>query len=297
MNLFKRAVTLTCILIFTSQCQKEKAVISFDDQLATDLATIDNFLSSNGISAEVDSTQRLRYTISQSTSGRKPVLVDSVRVKYRTYQLAGNRLLLIDEVADKPLPFLVNSFITGWKKIVPLMGEGSKFTIYVPSGLGYGSFRQGKVPPNANLVFEVDLVKVIPEFTRQLAKDIKAVDQFLSSNNITARTDANGLRYEVINPGSGPVVSSTDSVSLTYVGKFFDQTVFDQQMVAKKYAVSKTLRAWQTGLLQIQKSGVVRLYAPSGLAFGAYGSTATQVPVLPATNVIYDLTLVDIKKN
>ncbi|MFM8914022.1 MAG: FKBP-type peptidyl-prolyl cis-trans isomerase [Flammeovirgaceae bacterium] len=284
------------LLAFTS-CQRETSFISFDDQLAGDLALIDNFLATNGINAELDSTQRLRYTIMQSTAGRRPVLVDSVRVKYSTYQLNGSRLVLIDEVVDKPLPFLVNNFITGWKKIVPLMGEGSRFTIYVPSGLAYGSYQQGKVPPNSNLVFEVELVKVIPEFTRQLAKDAKTVDQYLAANNLTARIDASGLRYQILNTGSGPVVSTTDSVTLTYVGKFFDQTIFDQLAIPKKYALNKTLRAWQTGLLQLQKGGVIRLYSPSGLAFGAYGSTATQIPVLPATNVIYELTLVDIKKN
>ncbi|MFM8741392.1 MAG: FKBP-type peptidyl-prolyl cis-trans isomerase, partial [Cytophagales bacterium] len=173
------------------------------------------------------------------------------------------------------------------------------FTNYIPSGLAYGSYQKAKVPHTANLVFEVELVKVIPEFTRQLAKDVKAIDQYLTANNITSRVDASGLRYQILNAGSGPVVSSTDSVSLTYVGKFFDQTVFDRQSTPQKYRLSRTLRAWQTGLLQLQKGGVIRLYTPSGLAFGAYGSsgTPTQIQVPPATNVIYELTLVDIKKN
>ncbi|MFM7487430.1 MAG: FKBP-type peptidyl-prolyl cis-trans isomerase [Cytophagales bacterium] len=295
----RKSLVLPFFLAMIIGCKEDQVFIPFDDQLANDLLAIENFLSANGIDAELDSSRTLRYIISQSNPGRKPVLVDSVRVKYRTYQLKSNKLLLLDSVVTKPLPFLVNSFIIGWKKIVPLMGEGSKFTIYVPSGLAYGSYQQGKVPPNANLVFEVELVKVIPEFTRQLAKDVKAIDQYLTANNITSRVDASGLRYQILNAGSGPVVSSTDSVSLTYVGKFFDQTVFDRQSTPQKYRLSRTLRAWQTGLLQLQKGGVIRLYTPSGLAFGAYGSsgTPTQIQVPPATNVIYELTLVDIKKN
>lgn len=295
----RKSLVLPFFLAMIIGCKEDQVFIPFDDQLANDLLAIENFLSANGIDAELDSSRTLRYIISQSNPGRKPVLVDSVRVKYRTYQLKSNKLLLLDSVVTKPLPFLVNSFIIGWKKIVPLMGEGSKFTIYIPSGLAYGSYQQGKVPPNANLVFEVELVKVIPEFTRQLAKDVKAIDQYLTANNITSRVDASGLRYQILNAGSGPVVSSTDSVSLTYVGKFFDQTVFDRQSTPQKYRLSRTLRAWQTGLLQLQKGGVIRLYTPSGLAFGAYGSsgTPTQIQVPPATNVIYELTLVDIKKN
>lgn len=292
-----RAILFGVFLLAGLSCQKEETIIPFNDQLASDLAAIDNYLAANGIAAEIDSTQRLRFNISQPSTSRKPVLVDSVRLKYRTYQLKNKTLVLIDEVVDKSISFLVNSLIAGWKKIVPLMGEGSKFNIYVPSGLAYGGYQQGKVPPNAILVFEVELVKVIPEFTRQLAKDVKTIDQYLAANNINARIDGSGLRYQILSSGSGPVVSTTDSVTLTYVGKFFDQTIFDQQATPKKYAVGKTLRAWQLGVLQLQKGGVIRLYSPSGLAFGAYGSTTTQVPVLPATNVIYELTLVDIKKN
>jgi FKBP-type peptidyl-prolyl cis-trans isomerase len=293
--------SLVCafILLLFCGCQKEQQLPIFEDQLKQDLQAIDEYLSSNSIAAEIDSTGNLRYSISRSGTGRKPVLVDSIRVTYTTSLLDRNRLVKIDSVVEKPIAFLLNSLIIAWRKIVPLMGEGSKFTIYVPSGLAYGSYQQGKVPPNANLVFEVELVKVIPEFTRQLAKDVKAIDQYLTANNITARVDASGLRYQILNAGSGPVVSSTDSVSLTYVGKFFDQTVFDRQSTTQKYRLSRTLRAWQTGLLQLQKGGVIRLYTPSGLAFGAYGSsgTPTQIQVPPATNVIYELTLVDIKKN
>jgi FKBP-type peptidyl-prolyl cis-trans isomerase len=287
------------ILIVFLGCQKEQELPLFEDQLNRDLQAIDQYLSSNSVAAEIDSTGNLRYSISISNPGRKPVLVDSIRVKYRTHLLDRNRLVKIDSVVEKPIAFLLNSLIVGWKKIVPLMGEGTKFTIYVPSGLAYGSYQQGKVPPNANLVFEVELVKVIPEFTRQLAKDVKTIDQYLAANNITARVDLSGIRYQILNAGSGPVVSSTDSVSLTYVGKFFDQTVFDQLSTSQKFRVSRTLRAWQIGLVQLQKGGVIRIYTPSGLAFGAYGSsdTSTQIQVPPATNVIYELALVDVKKN
>ena len=260
----------------------------FEDQLKQDLQAIDEYLSSNSIAAEIDSTGNLRYSISRSGTGRKPVLVDSIRVTYTTSLLDRNRLVKIDSVVEKPIAFLLNSLIIAWRKIVPLMGEGSKFTIYVPSGLAYGSYQQGKVPPNANLVFEVELVKVIPEFTRQLAKDVKAIDQYLTANNITARVDASGLRYQILNAGSGPVVSSTDSVSLTYVGKFFDQTVFDRQSTTQKYRLSRTLRAWQTGLLQLQKAASASRLEQRGHFFQRFsaevGMQQICEPALPQKN-------------
>jgi FKBP-type peptidyl-prolyl cis-trans isomerase FkpA len=284
-------------IIIVISCQTSDKIIPFDDQLKADLGVIDNYLLTNGIVAEKDSSQNLRYSISKTGSGRKPVLVDSVWIRFSYSSIAPDRIALIDSTADKPLSFLLNSLIVGCKKIFPLMKEGSVFTIYVPSGLAYGSYQQGKVSANTNLVFKVELVKVIPEFSRQLEKDIKTIDSYLKTNNISAQKDGSGLRFLILNTGAGAVATSTDSVSLTYTGNFFDQSVFDAQTTVTKYSMAKILKGWQVGLLQLQKGGSIRIFVPSGLAYGAYGSTRTKVPVPPATNVIFDLNLIDIKKN
>ncbi|MFM7850490.1 MAG: FKBP-type peptidyl-prolyl cis-trans isomerase, partial [Flammeovirgaceae bacterium] len=202
---------LLIIATILFSCKDDQKILSSDDQLRADLAIIDNYLLTNGIVAEKDSSQNLRYAISKTGSGRKPVLVDSVWIRFSYSSIERDRVILIDSTADKPLSFLVNSLIVGCKKIFPLMKEGSTFTIYVPSGLAYGSYQQGKVPANTNLVFKVELVKVIPEFSRQLEKDIKTIDSYLKTNNITAQKDDSGLRFLIVNTGAGAVATSTDS--------------------------------------------------------------------------------------
>lgn len=284
-------------LLVAISCQKEVAIVPYQQQLQNDVAIIDSYLNAQGISAEKDSTGNLRFVVTRVANGRKPVLVDSIRVNY-SYSILTNNSLAATTTSSAPISFLLESLIQGWKKIIPLVGEGSKVTIYVPSGLAYGAYQQGRIPPNSNLVFDVELVKVVPEFSRQLNRDIAIIDTLLKKQNIANQKDLSGVRYIILNTGAGAVTSLTDTVSITYTGRFLsDNTVFDQVTTPKKYLLSKTIRAWQIGILQLQKGGSVRVYSPSGLAFGAYGTTKTQVPVAPAANVIYDIQLIDIKKN
>ena len=54
--------------------------------------------------------------------------------------------------------------IKGWDEAFQLMNTGSKATLYIPSGLAYGSrARSAAIPANAILVFDVELVKIIVE--------------------------------------------------------------------------------------------------------------------------------------
>jgi FKBP-type peptidyl-prolyl cis-trans isomerase len=53
--------------------------------------------------------------------------------------------------------------ILGWLLVLPTVPAGSKLTLYIPSGLGYGEAggANGKIPSNANLIFEIEFVAIL----------------------------------------------------------------------------------------------------------------------------------------
>jgi FKBP-type peptidyl-prolyl cis-trans isomerase len=60
-----------------------------------------------------------------------------------------------------PAPFQtpLSNLIQGWQIVFSqYVAKGGKATFYLPSGLAYGSKGSGSIPPNSNLIFEVELI-------------------------------------------------------------------------------------------------------------------------------------------
>jgi len=69
-----------------------------------------------------------------------------------------------DSSVDKGRPFGfvlgVGSVIKGWDEGVLSMRVGGKRTLTIPPNLGYGSSGIGPIPPNATLIFDVELIQI-----------------------------------------------------------------------------------------------------------------------------------------
>jgi peptidylprolyl isomerase len=90
---------------------------------------------------------------------------DAVAVNY-TGWLSENGTMF-DSSVDNPTPFQLilgatpPEVIQGWEQGLPGMREGGKRRLIIPPALGYGAQGQGDIPPNAGLVFDVELVSII----------------------------------------------------------------------------------------------------------------------------------------
>jgi FKBP-type peptidyl-prolyl cis-trans isomerase FklB len=103
----------------------------------------------------------LQYRVITSGSGQTPTLRDTVKVLYRGALVDG---IVFDEtMPGEPRDLAMERLIPGWVEALSLMKEGDEWELVVPSALGYGAVRAGggKIPPNQNLVFSMQLIAVI----------------------------------------------------------------------------------------------------------------------------------------
>lgn len=102
----------------------------------------------------------LQYKVLEEGSGKQPAATDSVTVHYRGSLIDG-REFDSSYGRGQPATFPVNGVIAGWVEALQLMKEGGKWTLYIPSELGYGERgAPGAIPGNCALVFDVELITV-----------------------------------------------------------------------------------------------------------------------------------------
>jgi FKBP-type peptidyl-prolyl cis-trans isomerase FkpA len=72
---------------------------------------------------------------------------------------------VFDSSAGKgPVPVLASQTIPGFAQALSQMQEGGRYKVHIPSKLGYGHQPPagGPIPPDANLDFDVHIVKLVP---------------------------------------------------------------------------------------------------------------------------------------
>jgi len=118
------------------------------------------FLKTNGARPEVKTTASgLQYEVLIEGTGPMPKATDTVSVHYKGTLLDGK---VFDSSYERgePANFKVNGLIPGWVEALQLMKVGSKYKLYIPSELGYGEDGMQEIPPNATLIFEMELLEI-----------------------------------------------------------------------------------------------------------------------------------------
>jgi FKBP-type peptidyl-prolyl cis-trans isomerase FkpA len=91
-------------------------------------------------------------------SGAHPRVTDSVKVNYRGSFPDGR---VFDESRDGPISFPLKGVIACWTEGVQKLKVGGKAKLTCPSAVAYGPRGAGgAIPPNATLVFEVELLAI-----------------------------------------------------------------------------------------------------------------------------------------
>ena len=114
---------------------------------------IDQYLSANNLTAE-RTASGLHYIIEDPGQGTAhPGPSSTVRVNYIGKLLNGDQF-----DANQNISFSLNQVIAGWREGIPIFKKGGKGTLIIPPSLGYGATGAGSIPPNAVIVFDIELL-------------------------------------------------------------------------------------------------------------------------------------------
>lgn len=118
-------------------------------------------LPGTGAGAEVTTRSGLKYTDLVVGTGPSPRVGQTAVVHYTGTLTDGTKF---DSSRDKgqPYPFVLGTgrVIKGWDEGVATMKVGGRRKLVVPPALGYGASGNGTIPPNATLLFDVELLDV-----------------------------------------------------------------------------------------------------------------------------------------
>lgn len=109
----------------------------------------------------VETSSGLQYQILKEGNGERPGADDEVKCHYHGTLIDGT---VFDSSVErgKPAVFPVNGVIQGWVEALQLMTVGSKWRLFIPSGLAYGSRGAGgAIGPDTTLIFDVELLEIV----------------------------------------------------------------------------------------------------------------------------------------
>jgi FKBP-type peptidyl-prolyl cis-trans isomerases 1 len=118
------------------------------------------FLAENKTKEGVVTTASgLQYKIITKGTGEIPTADSKVKVHYKGTLLDGTEFDSSYK-RNEPATFGAGQVIKGWTEALTLMPVGSKWELYIPSDLAYGSRDAGPIKPFSTLIFEVELLSI-----------------------------------------------------------------------------------------------------------------------------------------
>ena len=133
----------------------------FEEEFGANKALGEAFLDSIAKTEGVVKTESgLCYKVITEGKGAIPAKTDKVKVHYRGTLIDGTEFDS-SYSRNEPTEFGANQVISGWTEALTMMPVGSKWMLYIPQELAYGSRDLGEIKPFSTLVFEVELLEIV----------------------------------------------------------------------------------------------------------------------------------------
>lgn len=232
----------------------------------------------------------LRYKDNAPGSGDSAKPGHALTVHYTGMLMVNGKKF--DSSLDRGTPFTVTlgegRVIKGWEKGLAGMKVGGKRRLYIPSEMAYGARSAGRdIPPNADLVFDVELLKIAGNPWQEVKIPADAVKT------------KSGLLYVDTKAGTGDEAKSGQNVTVHYTGvlqktgKKFDSSVDRNEPFTFKLGAGEVIKGWDEGVAGMKMGGKRTLYIPAELGYGQRGAGGGVIP--PNAMLVFEVELLGTK--
>lgn len=136
------------------------------------------------------------------------------------------------------------------------------------------------------------------EIKKEASANLQAGKTFLAGNQAKdgVKVTDSGLQYKILEKGDGPQPDANDVVTVHYVGKLVDGTVFDSSRkrgAPATFAVNRVIAGWTEALQMMHEGARYKLFIPAKLAYGNQGRGDI---IGPNETLIFDVELLKVHK-
>lgn len=112
---------------------------------------------------------------------------------------------------------------------------------------------------------------------------------FCTANGINFTVDANGIYYQVVDPGSGLTPNEASVITVNYTASTLDGNIIADTTATE--SLNEFIEGWRIAIPYIQKGGHIKMVIPSALAYGCTGSG----DIAPNSPIYYDVMLINVE--
>ncbi len=202
--------------------------------------------------------------------------------------------IIFDNTIERKKPAVLrpgaNSNFPSLGEALTYLKNGEKAILIVPSKLAFGNKGQGIVPPNTDLIYDLQVLetKTYP---------------FFEVNGLDTVKHSSGLQYIQVRKGSGSAVDTGSNISIAYTGfvidslghrKIFDASRESHKMMEFILGKGAVIKGFDEGIKGMCLGEGRRIIIPCALGYGENGMPGGGIPA--KSTIYFDVELVEIKK-